>query len=196
MVTSVAIAEYPWLTQPDTRFGEPTYKVNLRFTGEEGEKLMAQLEELADEALAHQKEIDPAFKKIKKLAIPMAPAEDEEGNEIEGEYVMKLKSKAFITRRDGTTVDNKPTIVDSQKNPFNQPVFGGSKVKVNLRLTAYPGFGGGISARILAVQVIELVSGGGSRVDAFDVEDGFVAEGATKAASGGDDDGGDDDVEF
>ena len=199
-VTPEAVAEYPWLTTPDTRFGEPTYKVNLRFFGEEGENLVKQFEGYAEEALAHMKQIDPAFKKIKALSIPIAQAEDADGNEIPGEYVLKLKCKAFITLKDGSTVDNKPQVVDSQKNPFEGSVFGGSKVKVNLRLSAYPGFGGGLSARILAVMVKELVSGG-SRTDAFDVEDGFVAQGsstgrATSKPADDDDDQGAPEVEF
>lgn len=194
-VTPIAIAEYPWLTTPDTRFGEPTYKVNLRFSGDEGAKLMAQLEQYAVDALTHMKGMDPAFKKIKALSIPMAPAEDEDGNEIEGEYVMKLKCKAFITTKDGKVIDNKPDIVDSKKNAFEGSIFGGSKVKVSLRLSAYPGFGGGISARIAAVQVLDLVSGG-KRTDAFDVEDGFEAEEQTGSSPKGQPEEETDEVEF
>jgi hypothetical protein len=187
VVTPKSVAIYPWLNSPDTRFGNAVYKVNLSFKGEEGQKFYEMIEATAQEALAHQKEIDPQFKKIKSLKLPIEPAEDEEGNEIEGEYVMKIKSNAFITVN-GEQVEIKPKLVDANKKPFEGRVYGGSLIKCAINLVPYSGFGGGLTARLNAVQVLVPAEGGNS-ADAFDVEDDH----ASASDSSDDDTSGDDD---
>lgn len=180
IITPVGTAMYPRLNTPDDRFGEPRYEVTVKFSGEEAEILKAQLEKLAVEALPQQKEADTRFAKIKKLATPLKPVLDEEGNEVEGEYTLQAKAKAFITTKAGDVIDNKPDLVDAKKNPLDVPVWGGSMVKVAIQLVPYSTFGGGLSARLKAVQVLELVTAGGVS-DMFDEEDGYEAPVTEKA---------------
>lgn len=174
VVTPKAVAKYPWLNKPDTRFGGAHYKVNLEFEGDEGQKFYEQVEAIAEEALAHQKVIDPAYKKIKSLKLPIEPAEDEEGNEIEGKYVMKIKSNAFIATKDGETLEMKPKLVDAMKQPFSGAVFGGSIIKCAIQLVPYSGFGGGLTARLNAVQVLKAVEGN-SATDMFEEEEDYAS---------------------
>lgn len=174
IITPEGTALYPRLTEPDARFGEPRYEVTIKFTGEEAEAIKAQLEALAVEALAQQADFDPKFKKLKALALPLKPVMDDEGNEVEGEYTMQCKAKAFITTKQGATIPNKPALVDAKKNPIDVAVWGGSKIKVAVQLIPFSTFGGGLSARMKGVQVLELVTATGA-AGMFDVEDGFEA---------------------
>ena len=185
IVTPVGTAIYPWLNTPDTRFGEPTFKVNLRLTGEDATKFIAQVDALKEEAKAHLGVAD--------LIVPIVPALDDDKNEIPGAFDVKTKAKAFFKQADGSMVENNLTIVDAQKNPMDESagtIWGGSKIKLALNVGAVAtSIYQGLMLRINAVQVIELVTGGQGGANAFDKEDGFTAEQkpAPVAAEGGDD---------
>lgn len=180
IVTPEGIALYPRLNEPDARFGEPRYEVTIKFTGEEAEKIKAQLETLSVEALEQQQEVDPKFKKLKALASPLKEVLDEDGNVVEGEYTLHCKAKAFITTKQGNTVPNKPAVVDAKKNPIDVAVWGGSKIKVAVQLIPFSTFGGGLSARLKGVQVLELVTSSGV-AGMFSEEDGYEADDSAKA---------------
>lgn len=199
LITPVGIAEYPWLQTPDTRFGEPTYKVNVRISGEEAVAFMEKLEEVKAEALAHLHE-DPKNKKLTDLTLPIAEAEDEDGNTIPDTWIVKCKAKAFFTDREGKVTENKLTIVDAKKQPIGVSVYGGSKVKVAISIGAVAtSIYKGLVFRIAGVQVLELVSGGGAS-NLFTEEDGFEADDSQKASNKAPKpvatDAGDDEVDF
>ena len=184
IVTPVGTAIYPWLNTPDTRFGEPTFKVNLRLTGEDATKFIAQVDALKEEAKAHLGVAD--------LIVPIVPALDDDKNEIPGAFDVKTKAKAHFKQADGSLVENRITIVDAQKNPMDESagtIWGGSKIKLALNVGAVStSIYTGIMLRINAVQVIDLVTGGQGGANAFDKEDGFTAEQkpAPVVAEGGD----------
>lgn len=199
LVTPAGIAEYPWLQTPDTRFGEPTYKVNVRISGDEAVAFMEKIEEVKAEALAHLQE-DPKNKKLADLTLPIAEAEDEEGNTIPDTWIVKCKAKAFFTGQDGKVVENKLTIVDAKKKPVGVSIYGGSKVKVAINVgAAATSIYKGLVFRIAGVQVLELVSGGGA-TNLFSEEDGFEADESQVAAkpkpAPAESVGDDEDVEF
>ena len=172
IVTPVGTAIYPWLNAPDTRFGEPTFKVNLRLTGEDATKFIAQVDKLKEEAEAHLG--------VKDLVVPIVPALDDDKNEIPGAIDVKTKAKAFFKQADGSMVENTITIVDAQKNPMDSSagtIWGGSKIKLALTVGAVAtSIYKGLMLRIQAVQVIDLVTGSQGGANAFDKEDGFTAE--------------------
>ena len=176
---------YPWLNTPDTRFGEPTFKVNLRLTGEDATKFIAQVDALKEEAKAHLGVAD--------LIVPIVPALDDDKQPIPGAFDVKTKAKAFFKQSDGSMVENNLTIVDAQKNPMDESagtIWGGSKVKLAMNVGAVAtSIYQGLMLRINAVQVIELVTGGQGGANAFDKEDGLTAEQKTApvATEGGDD---------
>lgn len=199
IVTPAGIAEYPWLQTPDTRFGEPTYKVNVRISGEEAVAFMEKIEEIKAEALAHLQE-DPKNKKLIDLTLPIAEAEDENGNTIPDTWIVKCKAKAFFTGQDGKVVENKLTIVDAKKKPVSVSIYGGSKVKVAINVgAAATSIYKGLVFRIAGVQVLELVSGGGasnlfSEEDGFEADESQVASAQPKPAPA--ESAGDDEVDF
>ena len=172
LVTPVGVAIYPWLNTPDSRFGDPTYKVNLRLTGEDATKFIAQVDALKEEAKAHLG--------VEDLIVPIVPALDDDKNEIPGAYDVKTKAKAHFKQADGSLVDNHITIVDAHKNPMDESagtIWGGSKLKLALNVGAVStSIYSGLMLRINAVQVIDLVTGGQGGANAFDKEDGFTAE--------------------
>ena len=172
VVTPVGTAIYPWLNTPDSRFGDPTYKVNLRLTGEDATKFIAQVDAIKEEAMAHLG--------VKDLVVPIVPALDDDKNEIPGAYDVKTKAKAHFKQADGSLVENRITIVDAQKNPMDESagtIWGGSKLKLALNVGAVStSIYSGLMLRINAVQVIDLVTGGQGGANSFDVEDGFTAE--------------------
>ena len=172
VVTPVGTAVYPWLNTPDTRFGEPTYKVNLRLEGEEAKAFIAQVDAIKEEAKAHLG--------VNDLVVPIVPALDDDKQPIPGAFDVKTKAKAHFKQADGSLVENHLTIVDAQKNPMDESagtIWGGSKLKLALNVGAVStSIYSGLMLRINAVQVIDLVTGSQGGANAFDKEDGFTAE--------------------
>ena len=178
--TPFGIAEYPWLNKPDTKFGEQ-YKVNIRVVGDEATAFYEQMKDLAEEALLQQKKADPeGYKKIKVLKkIFIEPAEDDEGDVIANEYVIKAKTNRYY-KYNGEDYENTIEIVDMDKKEVTESVYSGSDLRGILTIKPYSGFGGGLSASINAVQVRTLVSGGAGGDD-MDFDDGF-GDGEAKPA--------------
>jgi len=73
--------------------------------------------------------------------------------------------KAKVTTQDGTTFEQSPVIVSAETGErIEQPVYGGSIIRVRGQVVPYTNAAAGIAGvtlRMKAVQVIELVSGGG-----------------------------------
>jgi len=172
IVTPVGVAIYPHLNQPDVKFGEPTYRCNLRLEGEDATAFIAKLEEFKAEAKEH-------LGATKDLVLPIADAVDQDKNPIPGAIDVKCKTRAFFKTADGSLVENKISIVDSNKEAMDKSVaiWGGSKVRLALQIGAVStAIYSGLLCRIQAVQVLELVSGNSSPTDMFDKEDGYKAE--------------------
>jgi hypothetical protein len=186
-------AAWTTLDKPDTKFKpEGEYKVDLRITEEQAKTLKAKMEPMAE--AARKAEIEAADKpvakkKIKeaKLVLPVKAELDKETGDETGEYIITIKCGAVKTI-DGNKVNFKPSVVDAKKKPLDRPRIGrGSKLNVAAQLSPYysSGLGQiGVSARLTAVQVLELVEmqGGPNGVDLFKEEDGF--ESAESEASG------------
>ena len=165
--TPFGIAEYPWLTMPDTKFNGEAYKVTIRIKGEEATQFYNEMQELAGVALAQQKKADPEnFKKIKSFTkLFIEQAEDNDGDVIADEYVIKCKTKKYYKYND-EEYENKIEIVDMNKEPVTESIYSGSELRCIITIKPYSGFGGGLSAQINAVQVKTLVTGeSGNDVD-------------------------------
>lgn len=155
--TPIGTAKYPWLTKPDTQFNsEGIYTTQLITDPTEAKALVDMLQEVALEE----------FGAKAKVAMPFE--QDEETGEIVFKAKSKFAPKFFDTR--GEVVP-----LESMK-----PVYGGSRIRIKGIANPYTVTGRkGISLTVNAVQVIEIVSGGGS--GGFDaVDGGFVAEKASQ----------------
>jgi hypothetical protein len=173
MVSPLGEAVYPHLIKPDVKFnplGE--YKITLKLNKSEASKFIAEIDKYIEECLATF-EKDGKGKKVKQAPKPYTV----EGNN----FFLKLKLKASGTnKKTQETYTQRPALFDAKKNPFpvEKSIWGGSKVKVAFDLVPYSvaSIGAGVTARIKAVQIIELVQGGSKEDNLFKVEDGYTTE--------------------
>lgn len=184
ITTPAGTAKYPRLNTPSTKFNpEGVYEIQVVL--DESEKSVsefrAKLEKLeADAHAAGKKELKPG-KKLKLADSVIKPVLDDEGNEVDGKFEVKAKMKASgIRKKDNSPWTMKPAIFDAKGKPAALKVGGGSTVKVALEASPYnsPTLGCGISLRLQAVQVIDLVEfSGGQDAGAygFGEEDGYEA---------------------
>ena len=120
---------------------------------------------------------------LKKLTeqMPYEDQYDDEGNETGNIYV-KAKLDAQYTNAKKEIVVQQPTLVDSQGKPLKKGtlIYGGSILRLRVGLSPYyiPATGMvGVSLRLWAVQVVELVTSGSSTNGGFDaIEGGYSAE--------------------
>jgi hypothetical protein len=90
-----------------------------------------------------------------------------------------VRFRRKVNRKDGT-VNKPPIVVDAAKQPFGENIGNGSVVKVQFRPYKYDFRGNkGVSADLVAIQVLDLIPFGKSEVE-FDVEEGFVSKTETK----------------
>ena len=175
-VTPAGIAVYPRLKagSPDTKFHkEGIYKVDLDVPAAEAEDLMDKLEEIRDNFAEELKAQLPAAK-AKKLKVADLPIEENEDGTVRFKFKMKAKvetKKASFTQH--------PAVFDAKGQPmFNikkhedgsethEPVdiWGGSKLRVAFDAVPYesPLMGVGLTLRLKAVKVLELVEGGANK---------------------------------
>jgi hypothetical protein len=175
--TPVGIAQYPYLTKPDTKFNpDGEYKINLEIAAEDATEICTFLDEQLAVAVAKAKKENPG-KKIKE------GSPGYELNEETGKVTLKFKLKAKVTTKSGDSFDQKVALFDAKGTPItNAPnVGGGSKVKVAYEVFPYytAMVGAGVSLRVKAVQILNLVEfSGGASAGAFGFgeEDGYEAK--------------------
>lgn len=175
-VTPSGTAQYPYLIKPDTKFNpDGEYKISLEIPAADAAKTVAFLDEQLEASIAKAKK-DNAGKKIKEGDAPYAVNEDT------GAVTVRFKLKAKVTPKNGDPFEQKPAIFDAKGKPVtDSKVGGGSTVKVAYEIIPYYTAiaGAGISLRMKAVQIINLVEfSGGAGADAFGFgkEDGYEAE--------------------
>lgn len=222
--------KWPKLTEPDhgtekfpCRFEEGEYKTKIVLdrskpgTAAFLAKVDAHLElakKLADEAFA-----ELPVKDRKRIGEPVADEPyqvvyDEETEEETNFVELLVKMRAGGTRKkDGKKWSAKPALFDSKGKPITKKIeiWGGSTAIIDLDLEPYfmPGTGKfGLSRRLNAVQIIELVAAGGQRSASSygfgEVEDGFSQDeysaddedGEDQEGSGDEGDEAEDDPQF
>lgn len=165
--TPVGVANYPYISKPDTQFdAEGVYKVTLAVPEDEAKPVIELINAELLAGVKALKESKPKTK-FKSAPLPYAKELDDDGNET-GNVLIKFKSKAAY----------KPSVFDAKNNPMiNHNIWGGSEIKVNGAIAFYssPSIGQGVTLRLRAVQVIQYVEGsdGASKFN-FEEEDGYV----------------------
>lgn len=188
ITTPVATAVWPSLNEPDYRFDENgIFNVRLRFDPTSNEdhatfiaKLEAQYEkavesELAALTKAKRARAEKAGKA--KADSPLRPVFDDQGEET-GEVEINFKMRASgVSRKSGERWTRKPTLFDAAGNKTTAIIGGGSQIKVAFTMGSFfmATVGAGLSLRLEAVQIVELVAPGGT-ADSFGfdaIEGGF-----------------------
>lgn len=190
ITSPVGRASWPWLSKPNTKFDpEGHFKVNLVLPpGEETEAFIENLDEMNAAAFRHQVQTlteeggnkATLAKKLTQRDTIYSVDEDT------GEYEIAFKAKAGGTRKDGTRWTQRVPLFDAGGTPLPLGVVvgAGSTIRVAFMVDE-EGYAmasakeAGISLRLSAVQVIELVAFGerdaaGYGFDA--VEGGFSAD--------------------
>lgn len=179
-------ANYCWLNRPDTTFNpDGTYQTNLILDPKDKKTkaLCKQIKEAYEEAKIEFKKKN---KKKKYAALPYFKNED-------GDIEIKFSQKAKIKTKSGDVFEKTVNIYDSKKNPCKANIGQGTIMKVAFEIISYyhPKNGTGVTLRLKAVQIFELVEYTGSQ-DAsdygFEEEDGFEADGDDDNDDSDDDD--------
>lgn len=183
-----AVAIYPKLNEPDTKFdSDGVYETKLKFDPDGAvcvvgkkdvswEDFKAQVEAMRDAYLAAtKKKLMAGDGKAKQKAktidvVPFGedPDLDDEGEET-GLIVVKAKMKASgIAKKDGKPWKRSPKLFDARGKVLDPApaIWGGSVLKVAVEAQPYYTAKDnvvGVTMRLQAAQVIELVSGGGNR---------------------------------
>lgn len=179
--TPAGEAVFPWITKADTEHDAAgVYHVDLSIPAEEAQDFIAKLERVRDQFIAtlpvakqnalHAKPV--YLDELTRPEYPEGASKEERAairNAWEGEptgnVIFRIKMKAKVTTQDGTTFEQSPVVVDAATGEkIEQPVYGGSIIRVRGQIVPYTNAAAGIvgvTLRMKAVQVIELVSGGG-----------------------------------
>ena len=175
--------------EPDTKFNPlGDYSINLQMPVADAAAMSEQLESIVQAKFNEAIKEDPRLKNTLTTQDVCATVFDRETGDDTGLVEFKFKLKAKVQKRDGTYYEQQPAVLDSKKVPIsNQVLVGnGSRVKVAFEPIPYVMAStkkAGVSLRLKAVQVIDLVEYGNSAASVFDEEDGFVAPPATEASN-------------
>lgn len=202
------VAVFPCIHKPSKKYNKFECKLVLDPNDEELQAFIAKAEAIRDKFFDETKKSLIANKKGAKAkelkSAPIVVEEyDDQGNET-GMVLMKGTADAVGKRKDGSTFNREVHVFDAAGKRLKKvpAVFGGSRLK--MAVIAFPYYSAaanqvGISLRLEAVQIIELVSGGGSAQSyGFGSTDGYVADDGSDDApagdAGGDDEEGGDEI--
>ncbi|MGY6517444.1 MAG: hypothetical protein ACXIUZ_01900 [Lysobacteraceae bacterium] len=197
--TPIGVLMFPHLLEPDTKFNaDGEYKADMRLEIDEAQGLIDKLEAIRD---AYAEEIRKENKKYARynMADVVEIIEDDSGEEYAR---VRAKLKAIVrVKKTGKSFTQKPDLFDAAGRPIkpaslSNGVWSGTRAKFALEVVPYAMDSSkliGVSLRLKAVQIIELVAGGGGTAEdyGFGEEEGFDASDLptpdeTQAAGGSD----------
>lgn len=168
VTTPPAEIGYAWLRKPDTAFNKDgDYKADFFLTPDEATEFCKMVEN------------DPrSLVKGKKVKV--------KGTKVDGKIKLKSKQHATITMKKGgkeEKIEIKPKlfyIVDGKTVPYPEDAptpFAGSVGELELEVVPFEGFGGGVSFRLRAIRLHEIVEGtsGGSGNSWSDTPEGYTS---------------------
>ena len=167
--------------EPDTKFNPlGDYSINIQMSEADAAPMCEKLEGIIQETFKKAVKEKPPLKNSLTTQDVMQPVYDRETGDPTGDVEFKFKLKAKVQKRDGSYYEQQPVVLDSKKTPLTGDtlVGNGSKVKVAFEPIPYVMQSTkkvGVSLRLKAVQVIDLVEYGNTATSVFDEEDGFVA---------------------
>jgi len=187
-VTTVGVAKFPYLVKPDTKFDDRgLFKTDLILSKEDIQPIEDSAMELAKAFKASDVKNHPA-RKGWDYHIPILEDLDQDGNET-GMGIARFKQAAAIRTRDGREIKKSILLFDSQGNRLTDVnPYSGTRMAVAYTMSPYANPTGkryGVTFRLVAAQIIDLVEGTGASADTmgFKKVDGFVKESPTNDES-------------
>ncbi len=189
--TPIGAAVFPRLKDPDTKFKKEhgEYSVKLRLPEADARKIIAQAEAVAE--AAYREEMAKADGKLDKKGKPLEVKKSEPSFEVEMDDTQKptgfiripfKMSGGWTDKKTGEKIKKACPIFDSVGQDITRKVdvWGGSQIRVSYEISPYFAEAdrkAGASFRLLAVQVIKLVTkgSGDASMFGFGKEDGFTA---------------------
>ena len=186
LTTPKATFKYPKLIEPETKFSpEGHYKVTAVIPAEEAGPMADQLDALFEAHKASLKAQAPSQKF--KAIDPSFGYEDIDGKPC---FTVSVKMKAKGMDRDGRAWTASPALFDASGAPVKhreslRGMWSGTTGRVSFEACPFfqPAIGAGITLRLKAVQIIDLVESGGSADSyGFQEEAGGWATSETEAS--------------
>lgn len=176
----VGEAVFPWITKADTEYSATgVFKTDLSVPFEAAQDFIAKLEKaradfIATLPIGKQESLTPRpvyFDEYTRPEYPEDATDDEKKalrdawvGEPTGNVLFRFKLNAHVDTDDGG-FDQAPVVVDAASGEkVTDAVFGGSVIRVRGQIVPYTNNAAatvGVTLRMKAVQVIEIVSGGG-----------------------------------
>jgi hypothetical protein len=165
LTTPKATLRYPKLIEPETKFTpEGHYKVTAVIPADEADYISAQLDTLFEAHKASLKAQAPGQKF--KAVDPSYGYEDIDGKPC---FTISVKMKAKGMDRDGRSWSAVPALFDATGAPVKdrdalRGMWSGTTGRVSFEACPFyqPALGAGITLRLKAVQILDLVESGGS----------------------------------
>lgn len=199
-VSPAGKASYPYLTRYDDKFvAEGEYSVKLILDADESKDFLDTLQAAAQEQYDTSIQQLKEKKKVKQakelsLHVPYTEEYDDEGEET-GNVILNFKLKREVTTKEGKKFTQKPDVFDAKKKPMDEDAKIGSGSTIKVAFNIIPFYNAatssaGVSLRLKAAQVLELVEYGAGNADSygFGEEEGFEAEEESTAAAFDEDD--------
>lgn len=172
--TPKGFAQYPWVIEADTKFvKEGQYHIQLDVPKTNAEDMINKLTEILDSE--YNNLCKEKGKKLNKI-----PFFDEIDDHT---LQFKFKQNKVIHRQDGQTNEVKIPLFDAKGKPIAKKIKlgNGSTIKVSYTVAPYynaTNKGVGLSLRLVAIQVIELVeySAGNAESYGFGEEEGYESK--------------------
>lgn len=184
LVSPIGTALWPKLTEPETKFdpdGVYSVRLSLPEGSPEAEQLITVINEAREEALNMAKEQGKRGK-IKEADPPYMQEYEKDSDTPTGNLLFNFKMKASGTSRDGRAWSRRPNLFDAHRNPIKPEdidIWSGTRLRVAYTADPFfvPALGAGVSLRLQAAQIIELVQGGERTAESygFGEEEGYTA---------------------
>ena len=148
--TPIGTGNYPYLFTPDTQFEKPDGVFTVKFVL--SEKEAKPFIKIYEDTLKARQQKDNTEKRAPHNQYKILK---------DGTVEFKFKLKAKVIMKDGTDFEQRPKILNPDKTVAEkQPVYSGSKMKIAFQAVSWanPMQGVGVTLRLKAVQLIEVVS--------------------------------------
>jgi hypothetical protein len=178
-------ARWAKVFEADTRYvPEGEYSVQVVVPEAEATEVCEQFNSMIEAKRAEAVKDNPKLTNVLSTHQPFEMDTDEAGTPT-GDIVFKAKMKARVKSKDGKVYEQKPMVVDAKKTPLDGSTLIGNGSVVKVAVEPFPYMMPatktvGVTLRLKAVQVIDIVEYGNNAASIFEEEDGFVTAAVQK----------------